>query len=86
MPATAVHPKCGTRFPSNDSTGHCAKCCRTFYGLTAFDQHQTAVDGAVTCTDPDTETGKPWWLDEDGRWHYGERMTEQAKQAMRRNR
>lgn len=85
MPATAVHPKCGARFPANDSTGHCAKCCRTFYGLAAFDQHQTRDGGTVTCNDP-AESDGPWWLDEDGRWHYGHRMTEEVKQAMRRNR
>jgi hypothetical protein len=83
-----LHPECGTRFPASERTGHCGNCCRTFYGLAAFDQHQSVTDGSVRCSDPSADTvtakgePKPWWLDDKDRWHYGERLTEEQKQKM----
>jgi hypothetical protein len=41
-----AHP-CGARW-AGSLTAHCAACCRTFTGLTAFDRHRP---GGV-CADP----------------------------------
>lgn len=78
MSSGVLHPKCGNRFPAGDRTGHCASCCESFYGLAAFDQHQSAADGRVSCSLPSTDGGK-WWLDDSDRWHYGEKMSEEDK-------
>lgn len=65
MTTSAVigHPKCGKTWAQRGNrTGHCAKCCETFEGLTLFDAHQrVADDGSVTRLDPATMTfhGKP---------------------------
>jgi len=76
-----LHPKCGKRYPTGDRTGHCANCCQTFYGLSAFDRHQSVQQGRVSCSMPSTDSGE-WRLDDADRWHFGERMSpEQAAAA-----
>lgn len=77
MRTDLYHPKCGQYYADSPRTGHCSGCCRTFSGETAFDKHQRLdPDGRTICLDPATITvGRPWWVDETGRWHYGERPT-----------
>lgn len=49
---------CGARWvQSGNRTGHCASCHRTFSGVSAFDRHQTIVDGKSACLDPATRRG-----------------------------
>jgi hypothetical protein len=52
------HAKCGKTWRQRGNlTGHCAKCCDTFEGLTLFDAHQMILaDGRVECLDPATMT------------------------------
>lgn len=49
-----VHPKCGkTIVQRGNKTGHCAKCCETFEGLSLFDAHQRVVAGGrIECLPP----------------------------------
>ncbi|WP_420897723.1 hypothetical protein [Cryobacterium glucosi] len=48
------HSKCGKEWKQRGNlTGHCAKCCETFEGLTLFDAHQLILpNGRVECRDP----------------------------------
>lgn len=66
---TPLHPKCGQRFPSNNRAGHCGKCCRTFIGLQAFDEHLVITDSHPIHLDPAEATNtkgrpKPYWRDD----------------------
>ena len=86
-------PRCGVSWTQHgNSSGHCSGCHRTFYGLTAFDNHfRRRPDGGPECTDPaEHEPGKSgatFWADHEGQWHYGAPMTadeyqhEREKQA-----
>lgn len=67
--ATFTHPKCGKKILNRgNKTGHCAKCCETFYGITAFDKHQRMnPDGSVTCLDP---ASLGFVLQSDDHWHF----------------
>lgn len=76
-----LHPACGKRFPPGDRTGHGSGCCATLYGLAAFDRHQSRHDDRVRCSMPSTDSGE-WRLDQEGRWHYGERMTPEQAAAL----
>lgn len=76
----AVHPKCGKTIPGGNSGGHCAGCCESFRGDQAFDQHfRRHDDGRIECIHPSEAVGaktgkpKPYWQDERGIWHYGDR-------------
>ena len=33
-----VHPKCGKKYPANNTHGHCSRCHETFVGVTAFEE------------------------------------------------
>jgi len=68
------HPKCGQSFPNNNTTGHCAACCETFIGLTAFDKHRR---GGFCNELVDGDRG--FWLDKQGHWHWGERWDAETK-------
>lgn len=77
--AWVYHPKCDSRFwAAGNRSGHCAQCCDTYYGITAFDKHQRLVDGKVVCA----RTGPLWWQDDKGSWHHGERLTEEKKREL----
>lgn len=78
-----LHLKCGKRYPNGDRTGHCAKCCESFFGSGAFDRHFYYDDaGEFTCRDMGT-LGAPWRLDTEGRWRHGEEMDAEAKARLR---
>ena len=78
MSDRVLHPKCGKRFRNSNTEGHCSVCCETFIGLECFDQHRRAG----RCILPVDGTGL-WWRDDEGRWHYGKRMSDEAKAARR---
>lgn len=91
MSKLLTHPACGKQFPSNNTHGHCSGCDETFVGITAFDAHRrTAVDGETRiCVIQPYETplgnGKTkfgHWLDEDGYYHYGEKMTDARREEL----
>ena len=82
MANTLFHPKCGQRFPDTSRTGHCGACCRTFYGLAAFDRHQSHVGGKVVCADP-ADDSREWRLDKEGCWRFGAGMTPEARAKLR---
>lgn len=51
-----AHGRCGARWrQSGNRTGHCSGCHHNFDGLTAFDRHQTVVDGHNICADVTTD-------------------------------
>jgi len=81
------HPRCGKRFPAGSRAGHCAVCCGTFIGLSAYDAHLSRDEsGAYIHLDPATlPTDAPkndWWADESGHWHKGARLTDEQKAQM----
>ena len=67
-----LHPKCGKTYTNNNTVGHCAACCETFFGLRAFDKHRRGAMCNVT-------NDALFWLDDRGRWHWGERMSDEDK-------
>ena len=76
-----THPPCGRSWKqAGGRSGHCGNCHETFYGITAFDGHYTLPDddGPMLCREPVEVEGK-WWLDDDGQWHRGARLTEEEK-------
>lgn len=82
-----MHPKCGKRYPSGNRAGHCAKCCETFIGLTAYDAHLSRdSNGKYLHLNPETlptdDAKNDWWSDEHGYWHKGARLTEEQKAEM----
>lgn len=78
MAERTIHGQCGkTWLQKGNKSGHCSGCHVTFYGSTTFDRHRR--NG--TCLDPNTLDG-PWWTDDDGQWHYGERLTDEQKKEM----
>jgi hypothetical protein len=81
-PNGVYHPKCGKRFPDNNTVGHCSSCCENFSGLGAFDQHHFKHNGKVLCTDPASSGDKLWWLDDKDVWHHGVRLTEEQKKEI----
>lgn len=75
-----VHPKCNSTFPPGDRTGHCAACCRTFYGENGFEAHRRGKHGESRhCIDPFTDDKHTWRQDGQGRWRLGEQLTDEAK-------
>ena len=72
----------------DNSTGQCSACGRVFYGEHAFDVHRR---GGL-CLDPYAPprrkdgTAEPWWRDSKTRWHYGQRMSAEARARMAANR
>lgn len=82
MAGSYVHVKCGKRV--KDSAYHCAACHRSFIGLSAFDGHRVADGKQGYCemdiaADPYTATYKQFWIDEEGYWHRGQKMTDEQK-------
>ncbi|NMR29937.1 FDXHR family putative zinc-binding protein [Crystallibacter degradans] len=81
------HPKCGKTFPGGTQHGHCGECCETFSGLAAFESHRVGSHSENTrrCLNPAAEVAtdgtKPFWQDDRGYWHFGERMTDEQKRA-----
>ena len=73
-----THPKCGKQFPNGNRAGHCAACCETFIGLTAFEAHRVGEHG----TDRRCELQPKHWQDENGYWHHGDKLTEEQKAQM----
>jgi len=49
---TNWHPKCGAWW-TGTSASHCARCCHTFSGTSAFDQHWKHVADGADCRDPE---------------------------------
>lgn len=75
---TAIHPKCGKPVPGGNSGGHCAGCCESFRGATAFEKHLIRTSGRPIHQNPATAvtpSGKPldYWQDDKGVWHLGPR-------------
>ena len=74
-----IHTPCGQQIPNGETGGHCAGCCRSFRGLTAFEMHQTLDErGRTICHDPATMRNakgelRPFWQDKTGCWHHGPR-------------
>ena len=84
-----IHPKCGKRFPSGTQAGHCAACCETFIGNTAFEAHRVGEHGKdrrcqiqpyETATDNGTRYGH--WADQNGYWHHGRKLTTAEKEEI----
>ncbi|MDU4028294.1 MAG: hypothetical protein E7H38_07985 [Varibaculum cambriense] len=67
--------KCGkTWIQHGNSSGHCAKCHETFYGIASFDNHFNHDDqGKPICLPvkelPPTLERRGWLADEEGQWH-----------------
>ena len=69
-----IHAKCGATW-GGVTTAHCAGCCVTFSGLTAFDAHRkggtciTPAEAKLVQTGRDypcfgyPSTGSEWWKD-----------------------
>ena len=83
------HPKCGKTFPSNNRHGHCASCCETYVGLAAFDAHRRGHFEARECVNQPYEsvgesakTRYGHWLDSDGYWHYGKKLSTEERQEI----
>lgn len=80
---TTTHGACGKTWDQRgNKSGHCSGCHDTYYGITAFDAHQRLENDRIICSRPDTTSkGRPipWWQDNDGQWHMGERMTDEQK-------
>lgn len=77
-------PRCEVNYPANDTVGHCSGCHLTFSGMGAFVAHQASGEGRPICRDPSTITKPgPWWVDDRGIWHVGERMSEAKKEKLR---
>jgi hypothetical protein len=74
-----LHPKCGKRFPNGSRAGHCAGCCETFIGNTAFEAHRAGEHGTP---ERRCEIGPNHWQDDRGHWHVGPRLTEEQKAKM----
>lgn len=88
--AQATHPKCGKTFPAGNQAGHCASCCQTFIGNTAFENHRIGEHGTPDrrCAIQPYETvgddGKSrygHWKDDRGYWHHGRKLTDEDKKA-----
>ena len=86
--ALIPHPKCGKTFPASATAGHCAVCCETFIGLTAFDMHRVGLPGGpdrrceLQPYESVSKRGTPvygHWKDADGYWHFGKKITEEEK-------
>lgn len=86
------HPPCGKSYPAGNQAGHCAKCCETFIGQTAFDMHRVGLPGSAErhCEIQPYETtgkhGKPaygHWQDDKGYFHYGRKADEAEKERMK---
>lgn len=62
--------------PGDDKTGQCSACGEAFYGEESFDWHRRGEGPGRHCIDPAKEppskTGRRYWYDNQGRWHYGE--------------
>ena len=90
--SSAFHPKCGRRFPSGNRAGHCAACCETFIGQTAFEAHRVGEHGvdrrcidliaAADAYEMGEENAAPFWTDERGYWHHGAKLTDEQKAAL----
>jgi hypothetical protein len=57
-------PPFDERFPDGAPRNGCARCCRDFASLTAFDQHFDRFDDRVACGGLD----EGWLQDRRGRW------------------
>ncbi|MGP9528600.1 FDXHR family putative zinc-binding protein [Glutamicibacter sp. AOP5-A2-18] len=86
-----IHPKCNKEFPDGTRAGHCATCCETFIGNTAFEAHRVGQfpDGRRCEIQPyengTTESGVPkygHWQDEKDYWHYGKQLTQAEKDKL----
>lgn len=74
-----VHPKCGKKYPANNTHGHCSRCCETFVGLAAFEAHWvTDFTGDRVCVSPTTLKGE-WWQDASSFWHKGRKLSEEER-------
>lgn len=81
MPSVS-HPKCGKRYPANNTHGHCAACCETFVGLTAFDAHIGENGCQIKPYKVEGRKSYGHWLDEKGFYHYGKKLTEEEKRSL----
>lgn len=87
-----VHPKCGKQFPNSSRAGHCSGCCETFIGLASFENHRTGdhATGRSCQIKPYTSYHTEYphtivfghWQDDDGYWHFGEKLTTEQKAKM----
>lgn len=85
MANTITHPACGKSWVQRGNmSGHCSKCHETFYGMRAFDRHQTHdEDGKVVCHDPASGDRGPWYQDAGGQWRHGKPMTAEQKAKLK---
>ena len=87
-----THPKCGKQFPNGNRAGHCAACCETFIGLAAFEAHRVGEHGTGRRCEMKPYvshrraapgglviTTFGHWQDDNGYWHYGEKLTAEQK-------
>lgn len=52
MPTAVItHPRCGKQWTGN-RTAHCTRCCQTFSGTSAFDEHWKQVQPGEPCREP----------------------------------
>ena len=81
---TTPRRDCRKPIPGGTTGGHCAKCHESFRGDAAFDNHlirRQDGSGRSDCVHPgsamDTKgQSRPYWQDDNGTWHYGERGNE----------
>lgn len=83
------HPTCGKRFPGGAQAGHCAVCCETFIGNTAFEAHRVGDWDNRRCeiqpyetTSDDDKTRYGHWQDDKGHWHHGKRLSKDERAAI----
>ena len=76
--------KCQQRIRQiGNRTGHCANCHETYIGEAAWNNHyhMNFDTGEMFCRSPVLVEGK-WWLDDEGYWHYGKRLTAEDKERI----
>lgn len=72
MSSSYLH-RCGKRVPN--SAYHCGGCHETFIGLGAFDRHRKRGACIIEPVSKDPFVDSGFWVDGDGYWHSGKRMT-----------
>lgn len=77
-------PHCDVSYPPGDRTGHCHGCKSNFYGEAAWNAHRRGPHDTPErrCIDPAEDDKSTWWLDEQGRWHLGEQLTDADKERI----
>lgn len=65
-----------------NSAYHCGGCCETFVGETAFVQHRRGMQCSTEPVKDPYAKGQGFWLDDEGYWHVGAKMTQEQKEKL----